>query len=134
MPKPVIAKKKELTYKQRAFVKHIIDNPKSSATEAAAQAYNLKTGNRHTAEVIASENLRKPEIVSALAEHNNLVENTIINTVNEYKNSDKIRERELAVDTSKWIHDKIHGKATQTVEQHITEVKLSLNLKDVTDK
>ena len=120
-----------LTKKQKILVKHIIDNPKSSATEAAAQAYNVI--NRHTAEQIAYENLRKPEIVTKLAAHNELIENTLLNTVNDYKESEKIPERSLAVDISKYVHDKIHGRATQRVEQHSTTVNLNLSLKDLTD-
>lgn len=109
-----------LTKKQKIFVKHIIDNPKDSATEAAAIAYNVT--NRPTAATIAKENIRKPQIISALAAHNQLIENTLIQTVDEYQQSDKQWQRTLAVDTSKWIHDKIHGKAVQRTEatgQHI---------------
>lgn len=121
-----------LTRKQAAFVKHLIDNPKDSATEAAAQTYNVRS-KRHTAETIASENLRKPEIVSELAKHNNMIESALINTVAEWKEHEKPRQREIAMDNAKYIHDKIHGKATQKTENVTTTVNLSLSLKDVTD-
>lgn len=123
MPKQVT---RPLTYKQRAFIKHIIDNPKDSATEAAAQTYNLSS--RDVARTVAAENLAKPNIVSALAAHNEIVENTLINTVNDYSKSDKLGQRSLAVDTAKYIHDKIHGRATQRVEQHSTGVTLTIDL------
>lgn len=121
-----IKKLRPLTYKQRAFIKHIIDNPKASATEAAAQTYNVN--NRKTAEAIATENLAKPSIVTALAAHNELIENTLLNTVNDYKDSDKLGQRVLAVDISKYVHDKIHGKATQRIEQTTTGVTLHIDL------
>lgn len=58
---------KALTRKQRAFVEHIANNPKDSATEAVAQTYDVKT--RHTAEQIAHENMRKPEIMAELSKY-----------------------------------------------------------------
>ena len=125
MKKP--AKAKPLTYKQKIFVKHIIDNPKESATKAALKAYNISPEGS-TARTIAAQNLAKPSIVSALANHNQTIENTLINTVNDYSNSDKLGERSLAVDTAKYIHDKIHGRATQKIEQHTTGVTLNLDL------
>ncbi len=120
-------KTRPLTTKQKIFVKHIIDNPKQSATKAALAAYNI-TEAGSTARTIAAQNLAKPSIVSALAAHNQLIENTLINTVNDYKESEKIPERSLAVDTAKYIHDKIHGKATQRVEQTTTGVTLTIDL------
>lgn len=102
---------KPLTRKQEAFVTELIKNPKMSATQAIKNTYNVSTN--HSAEVMASENLRKPEIISRLGDANNMIEQVLMDTVGEYGNSDKIQERSLAVDTSKWIHDKIHGKAVQ---------------------
>lgn len=125
-------KTKTITRKQKAFADHLLNNPKDSATEAATQTYNIKK--RHTAEQIAYENLRKPEIVSYLATHSKDIENALINTFNQYKEEEDIGKRKHSSELGMWMHDKIHGKATQTVEQHITEVKLSLNLRDVTPK
>lgn len=120
-----------LTRKQAAFVKHLLDNPKDSATEAAEQSYNLK--NRQTAGQVAHENLRKPEIISELAKHNTMIESALINTVAEWKEHEKPRQREIAMDSAKYIHDKIHGKATQKVEQTVNTVNLTLSLSDLTD-
>ncbi len=116
----------KLTKKQKAFADHIINNPKQSATEAAAQTYNVVK--RHTAEQIAHENLMKPEIVSYLSHHNNLVENTIINTINDYKESEQLNERALAVNSSMWVHDKLHGKATQRTENVTSVISINLDL------
>lgn len=102
---------KPLTRKQEAFVKEIVSKPKQSATQAVMNTYNV--ANAKTASVIATENLAKPSIISRLGDANNMIEQVLMNTVGEYGNSDKIQERSLAVDTSKWIHDKIHGKAVQ---------------------
>jgi phage terminase small subunit len=121
----------KLTRKQKAFADHLINNPKSSATEAAAQAYDIK-GKRHTAEVIASDNLRKPEIVSYLSRHSDNIESVLINTVNDYKDSHEVKERGLAINTAMYIHDKIHGKATQRIDSHSTVVEIKLDLGDIT--
>jgi hypothetical protein len=117
---------KPLTRKQQAFVRHLIENPKSSATEAVVQSYDVT--DRLTAKSIATENLSKPAIISELAKYNNLVENTLINTIQDYSNSDKLGERSLAVETSKYIHDKIHGKATQRIEQRSEKLIINLDL------
>lgn len=102
---------KPLTRKQEAFVKEIVSKPKQSATQAVMNTYNV--ANAKTASVIATENLAKPSIISRLGDANNMIEQVLMDTVGDYGNSDKIQERSLAVDTSKWIHDKIHGKAVQ---------------------
>jgi phage terminase small subunit len=116
----------KLTPKQQAFVKHIVNNPKDSATEAAAQTYNVS--DRNTAKSIATENLAKPAIKTELMKYNDTIENMLFNTIRDYQDSSKVQERALAVDTGKWIHDKIHGKATQRVEQHTTGVILTIDL------
>ena len=109
-----------------AFVKEYVSNPKQSATKAVLNTYN--TTKHYVAKNIASENLTKPNIVSELSKYNNLVENTLINTINDYSKSDKLGFRSLAVDTSKYIHDKIHGKAIQQIETHSTGVTLNIDL------
>lgn len=119
-----------LTRKQEAFVREIVNNPKISATQAAVETYGKpgQTISRGTAEQIAFDNLRNPRIVSELSKYNNLVENTLINTIQEYSISDKLGERTLAVDTAKYVHDKINGKATQRLETASTSVQISINL------
>ena len=120
---------KPLTRKQSAFVKHLIEHPKDSATQAVIKTYGSKNPpNTTTASAIAYENLRKPQIVTELAKYNNLVENTLINTINDYSTSDKLGQRTLAVDTAKYIHDKIHGKATQKIEQQSTKLVINIDL------
>lgn len=136
-PKIVLKKttSKPLTRKQEAFVNELLADKKMSGTQAVLKTYGKpdKELSYHTAGQIAHENLRKPEIVSRLAEHNSMIESVLTNTVQEYGYSDKIQERSLAVDTSKWLHDKIHGKAVQksssvnmNFTQHVTDNKYQL--------
>lgn len=56
---------KKLTIKQQRFVKEIVKS--GNGTQAALKAYNIKS-DIHTAESMASENMRKPEIVQAINE------------------------------------------------------------------
>jgi len=116
----------KLTRKQAAFVRHLVENPKESATEAAYQTYDV--ANRGVAEQIAFDNLRKPSIVTELSKYNNLVENTLINTLNDYKDSTHLGERSLAIDTAKYVHDKIHGKAKQSLDIQHTKVSIQIDL------
>ncbi len=117
---------KPLTRKQQAFVNTLLNNPKLSATQAVKQTYNVNNDN--TASSIASENLRKPEIISKLQNYNELVENTLITDVIQYNNSDDINQRKLANDTARYIHDKINGKARQITEVTSTGVTLNIDL------
>lgn len=57
-----MAKRVNLTRKQSAFVAHYMSG--ESGTDAAMFAYNIT--NRQTAAVVASENLRKPNITEAI--------------------------------------------------------------------
>lgn len=99
----------KLTRKQRAFVNELKKNPKQSATQVALKVYNVS--NENSASVLASENLRKPAIISHLHEYNELVEKTLSNAIIDYTDSKNIKERSLAIDTAKFVHDKLHGKA-----------------------
>lgn len=119
-------KPRELTRKQKAFVKHLIDNPKESATKAVLATYDNPT--YQTARSLATENLAKPAIISELAKYNNLVENTLLTTIQDWGREDSPRKREIAQDAAKYIHDKVHGKATQKVEQTSTQVSISIDL------
>lgn len=123
---PFQAATKSLTRKQQIFVNHILENPSSSATQAAKVAYPNATYG--TQRMIATENLTKPNIVMALSKANDLVENTLINTVQQWQNEDNTRKREIAVDTAKYIHDKIHGKAKQSMDIQSTSVNLNIDL------
>lgn len=116
----------KLTDKQKLFVQHRIDNPKASATESAAQSYNITS--RGSAEQIAFDNLRNPKIIMALQQHNELFESTIVNTVRDWGNEDNTRKREIATNLATWGHDKVHGKAKQQLDIHTTSVSLSLDL------
>lgn len=68
--------------------------------------------------------MKKEKIQNALAAYTDLAETTIIQSIKDYKDSDRQWQRTLAVDTSKWLHDKVHGKAAQmnfNVNQDYTE-------------
>lgn len=128
-PKPT--SQRPLTSKQKAFVKHLLDNPKASATQAVKQAYNTSSDN--SASQIATENLRKPQIINQLERNSQVFESVIVNTAKQWGDSDKPRERELALQASYWGHDKVHGKATQRVEQQVTGVQISIDLSSSLD-
>lgn len=125
-PTTIIRKPRELTTKQRAFIKELVDNPKKSATQAALKAYD--TDSPQVAQAIASENLSKPMIRSELAKYNGMLESALINTVDEWKDHERPRQREIAMDVAKYVHDKIHGKATQKVETRSESLEIHIDL------
>ena len=100
-----------LTDKQRKFVQLMTSGQKITPTRAVMQTYNVK---KATTAGAISKNLQKnPKIQSALLGHSALAENTIVKAIMDYSDSEKQWQRTLAVETSKWVHDKVHGKAIQ---------------------
>lgn len=134
---PTIVKpRKPLTRKQTAFIKHLVDNPKASATAAAKAAYNTTTS--HSAEVVAHENMRKPEIQAELAKYESTAESTLVEVMDYSRQLGKTGTTagasyaSTAGSLANSILDRLRGKATQRIEQHSTTVTLSLSLEDIT--
>lgn len=129
--KPKVSKKvnRPPTRKEKAFVKHLIENPKSTITEAYTSAYNVKpTTKQASIHSQASATLHKPTVISELSKYSNLVENTIINTVNEWGNEENTRRREIAINSAMYVHDKIFGKAKQSIQTESKVVSININL------
>lgn len=130
---------KPLTRKQAAFVKHLVDNPKASATAAVQATYgrNDKPVDRNTAANIASTNLSKPNILNELAKHSSNAEYTLIELMEVSKEYAKEGGRDgasyasVAVQTANSILDRVHGKATQRIEQQSTAVVIQIDLTGV---
>lgn len=124
-----LIKQPKLTRKQAVFVQHVVEHPKEPYTEAAIVAY--KTEDRNVARSIATENMSKPAIQSALAQYSDLVEDTLSTTVRDWGKADNTRKREIAQNAAMYIHDKVHGKATQRIEQTSTTVSITIDLSGV---
>lgn len=114
----------KLSRKQIAFANHLINNPKDSATEAANQTYDVNS--RKSAEVIASENLRKPEIQLYLKEHIDKAKLKVIELVDSDKD-------EIALKASDSILDRALGKATQRTEVTTQGITLNIDLTSALD-
>lgn len=128
-----------MTGKQKAMIIERLKDTKASNWEIIKRSGYLKdrdyshTSTKNAAAQQYLENMRNPEIASKLDNVVDEMEDTLITTVRKFRNSDDVREVSLASDNAKWIHDKVHGKATQRVESHNTSVRLSLDLTDITD-
>ena len=57
-----------------------------------------------------------------------MVENSIITTINRYKDSDQLEEVKEAMQNARWVHDKVHGKATQKLETTSKVLVLNIDL------
>lgn len=115
------------TPKNKAFVQSRLDNPTGSVTQAVLDA-GYKAKDRQVASKIGHQLMQKPEIIMALGEHSELFESAIVQTVKDWKDSDKPRKREIALNAAMFGHDKVHGKATTRIESHSSVVKISINL------
>lgn len=119
--------------KEKAFVQEIINNPKISNADAVIRAgYDVKK--KSTASVMGNELLKKPEIVSALQDYVELTESAITKTVQDWKDSDRPREREIAMQNAQYIHDKVFGKATQKVESMNVSLHFGMDLTSVSQE
>lgn len=100
-----------LTPKQREFVRRMTSGEKITPTRAVMETYNVVKPT--TAGAMSKELQNNPKIQMALAAHSSLAEETIVSAIMDYKDSDKQWQRTLAVESSKWVHDKLFGKAVQ---------------------
>lgn len=111
-----------LTDKQREFVRLMTNGERITPTRAVMRVYNTDKPTR--AGSIANSLKKNPKIQMALAAHSSLAEETIVKAIMDYGDSDKQWQRSLAVETSKWVHDKLHGKAVQqnvNINQNFTK-------------
>lgn len=111
--------KQLLTRKQKAFADELIRNPRQSATQAVLKTYG--TTKDYVAKNIASENLTKPNIQVYLDEHAQKAQSRVVQLVDSEK-------EDIALRASVDILDRVHGKATQRIEQHTTGVTLTIDL------
>lgn len=110
----------KLTRKQKAFVDVLIAEPKLSATKAVLKTYNVN--NAKTASVVATENLAKPSVLAHLSANSERAEAKIVELMSSAK------KEEVQLQSAKDILDRVHGKATQRIEQTTTGVTLTIDL------
>lgn len=123
--------KKKLTPKQKKFVDWIAEW--KTGEQAAMEAYNIwgkhwTKDPKNTARAIASENLTKPNISSALDDLAEKAKNILDEVLDKQmiNNVLKVSSREV-IDVAKYVHDKVNGKATQKIEQETTNYNIDLS-------
>jgi hypothetical protein len=127
-----VKKPRPLTRKQAAFVRELVENPKQSATKAAAKTYSVS--NLNVARSMAAENLAKPAVMLELAKHSKTAEQAlteVLSLSSQRMTEDKPRAVDWAVNTRQTadsILDRIHGKAKQSVDVTSTAVTLNIDL------
>lgn len=117
-----------LTRKELEVIKTYVNNPKLSKTDAYKAVFNSSTSKQSSLHSQASQLFRKPTVQSSLANYTALIEETLIGTVEDWGRHEKPRQREIAIDTAKFVHDKIHGRATQRIEQQSTGITFKIDL------
>lgn len=114
---------KKLTPKQKKFVNAIVEW--KTGTQAALEAYD--TDEYFTAASIAHENLKKPQISSALDELAYKAKTILDRVLDWEKINDKEVSPSYVIDVAKYVHDKVNGKATQKIEQETTNWNIDLS-------
>lgn len=110
----------KLTRKQANFVKELLKDPKQSVSSVVKKTYNVS--NNNVAAVMGNENLSKPNILMHLQNHSTEAEIRVLEMMKQDE------DKRLAFDASKDILDRVHGKATQRIEQQSTSVNISIDL------
>lgn len=114
---------KKLTPKQKKFVNAIVEW--KTGTQAALEAYD--TDEYFTAASIAYENLKKPQITSALDDLAGKAKTILDRVLDWEKINDKEVSPSYVIDVAKYVHDKVNGKATQKIEQETTNWNIDLS-------
>lgn len=129
-PKAILRKPRELTRKQKAFVKYLIDNPKASGTQAAIHAYDDTTYN--AAAQIATDNLKKPQVLKMLNDAVEEAEGTILDVMRSSKALKKdAKHAAVAKSAAESVIDRIHGRPTTHVQAVGTVVTIGLDLTSI---
>lgn len=124
----VAPKDRPLTRQQAAFVEELLTNKRATKTTAYKAAYNTSNMKPNTIHREAYATARLPQVMSRLADYSDLTEQTMINTLTDWGRENNSRKREIALNQAQFMHDKIHGKATQRVEQSTQQVTISIDL------
>lgn len=135
---PIITSLKPLrkpTRKETAFARYLVDNPTSTITEAYRAVYNWN-GSHEGAMHEASQTHQKPTVKLELAKYSSQAESVVVEVMN---NSNEFSRggghvgaayAGTALAAARDVLDRVHGKATQRVEQHTTAVTLNIDLTD----
>jgi hypothetical protein len=117
-----------MTHKLKKFVKEY--QATGDGTKAViAAGYDVK--NKKVAQVIGSQNLKRPSVKSALERNSKLFESAIVDTVKWGMESDKPRQREIGTLNARWGYEILNGKATQRVETKNMSVEVKLDLSGI---
>lgn len=123
------ARTPQLSKKNKEMVRLYATNPDMSKTEAYKLTHEVAPTTKLTSVYQqAAHTFKNPLVKTELDKYNDMIENTLVNTVQDWGTEENASKRGIAIDTAKYIHDKIHGKATQRVEQHTTGVTLTIDL------
>lgn len=121
-----------LTKKQKAYADYRLQNPTHSDTKAVLATYD--TDNPKTASVIAHTNNQLTPIKTYLMKHSQRIEDTLTNNFYRLATSEILDETKEGNRVGMWMHDKIHGKATQKIEQQSTSVNINIDLTQETEE
>ena len=117
------------TNKQKEFARILATDKKATKVSAFKQAYDTSGyKSNDTIKQVAHQVFKTKGVQSELMKYNDIVEDTLVNTVKDWGNHEKPRQREIAIDTAKFMHDKIHGKATQKIQQQTESITLNIDL------
>jgi hypothetical protein len=116
--------KVKATENQKAYAQALMTNDGRTDQAKFAEIYGESNNTAFRAYV--AKNSRG--VQSLLHDNKELVESTLINTVKDWGDHEKPRQREIAQNAAMYIHDKVEGKATMRIEQRSEIISFNIDL------
>jgi hypothetical protein len=122
----------KLTRKRNNYVKYLVNNPKSSGTEAVLASFDVTK--REVAAEMAAQLKRNPLVASELAKYEATAEYNLIklaNVTTDYAmagGKDGAAYASVAERVNNSIVDRLKGKATQVIQQNSNAVQINISL------
>jgi hypothetical protein len=119
----------------------LVKNPKLSNRDAYRAAYNAENMSPATIDTEASRTLRIPQVELALAKYSSQAEATVLEVMNyakEYGRKQSGAKEQgaayaaVALRAADSVLDRVHGRATQRVEQTSKSVHINIDLTGAT--
>lgn len=124
-----------LTRKETAYIKYLNDNPTASKRQAVKAVYDIApTASTNTADKMIAKIEKRPSVLAILNAHASRAEELLqelTETSMEYARGggkDGASYAGVAEKALNSVLDRVHGKATQTVDMNVQAVNLNIDL------
>lgn len=137
--KAVAVKPRKATRKEAEYARIVATEPSTTQRAAYKRVYKGQNMSDKSIDVEATRTLAKPQVQSELAKYEDRAEDTLVEVMGYSRQLGKsgtgagASYAATAGQLANSIIDRLRGKATQRIEQHITSVTIGIDLTATTD-